>query len=96
MQPFEYLTADIQLSDVDLILDIEKIDYNRDEFNLILCNHVLEHVKDDRKAIKELHRILKAPGVLILTVPGNWERKETIQYDYPNGNGHYRDYGLSF
>tara|TARA_B100000315_G_C14458865_1_gene532779 strand:- start:475 stop:951 length:477 start_codon:yes stop_codon:yes gene_type:complete len=93
---FEYITADLELTDVDLQLDIENIDYVSDSFDLILCNHVLEHVLDDNKAIKEIYRILKSFGIAIITVPGNWDRERTIEYDYPDGNGHYRDYGLNF
>ena len=92
----EYITADIELEDVDLQLDIEKIDCQDNSFNLILCNHVLEHIKDDLTALKELQRILIYKGILVLTVPGDWRRKETIEYKIPDNNGHYRDYGLEF
>lgn len=95
-QSYEYITADIELADVDIWLDIENIDYQSDSFDLILCNHVLEHVKNDKLALIELKRILNQSGCLILTMPGDWRRKETIEYDYPDGNGHYRDYGLNF
>ena len=74
----------------------QNIDYESDSFDLILCNHVLEHVPNDYKALKELYRILKHSGIAIITVPGNWCIEEIIEYDYPDGNGHYRDYGLNF
>ena len=74
----------------------QNIDYESDSFNLILCNHVLEHVPNDYKALKELYHILKHSGIAIITVPGNWCIEEIIEYDYPDGNGHYRDYGLNF
>ena len=74
----------------------QNIDYESDSFDLILCNHVLEHVPNDYKALKELYRILKHSGIAIITVPGNWCLEEIIEYDYPDGNGHYRDYGLNF
>ena len=74
----------------------QNIDYESDSFNLILCNHVLEHVPNDYKALKELYRILKHSGIAIITVPGNWCIEKIIEYDYPDGNGHYRDYGLNF
>ena len=70
--------------------------YKSDSFDFILCNHVLEHVPNDYKALKELYRILKHSGIAIITVPGNWCREKIIEYDYPDGNGHYRDYGLNF
>ena len=95
-QPFEYLTADLELVDVDMQLDIQNIDYESDSFDLILCNHVLEHVPNDYKALKELYRILKHSGIAVITVPGNWCSEKIIEYDYPDGNGHYRDYGLNF
>ena len=95
-QPFDYLTADLELTDVDYQINIENIDFKADSFDLVLCNHVLEHVSEDNKALKELYRILKPSGTAIITVPGNWSRKNTIEYDYPDGNGHYRDYGLNF
>lgn len=74
----------------------QNIDYESDSFDLILCNHVLEHVPNDYKALKELYRILKHSGIAIITVPGNWCIEKIIEYDYPDGNGHYRDYGLNF
>ena len=95
-QPFEYLTADLELVDVDMQLDIQNIDYKSNSFDLILCNHVLEHVLDDKKALKELYRLLKPSGITIITVPGDWGRDKTIEYEFPDGNGHYRDYGLNF
>ena len=95
-QSFEYLTADLDLKDVDLHLDIQNIDYKSNSFDLILCNHVLEHVLDDKKALKELYRLLKPSGITIITVPGDWGRDKTIEYEFPDGNGHYRDYGLNF
>jgi len=95
-QPFEYLTADLELVDVDIQLDIQNIDYESDSFDLILCNHVLEHIANDYKALKELYRILKHSGIAIITVPGNWCSEKIIEYDCPDGNGHYRDYGLNF
>jgi len=93
---FEYITADLELTDVDFQLDIENIDYISDSFDLILCNHVLEHISDDSKALRELHRILKPSGIVIITVPGNWLGKQTIENDHPDSNGHYRHYGLNF
>jgi len=74
----------------------QNIDYESDSFDLISCNHVLEHVPNDYKALKELYRILKHSGIAIITVPGNWCIEKIIEYDYPDGNGHYRDYGLNF
>tara|TARA_B100001250_G_scaffold408320_2_gene430526 strand:+ start:1108 stop:1908 length:801 start_codon:yes stop_codon:yes gene_type:complete len=92
---YNYKTADIELSDVDLKLDIKHIHYLDNSFDIILCNHVLEHVDEDIKSLEELFRVLKPLGIVIITVPGDWTRKNTVEYEEPDANGHYRDYGLS-
>jgi ubiquinone/menaquinone biosynthesis C-methylase UbiE len=43
--------------------------YQDNQFDFLICSHVLEHVEDDRKALHELHRILKPGGQGILMVP---------------------------
>ncbi len=48
------------------LLDIK---FQSDRFDLIICNHVLEHIEDDRKAMRELWRVLRPHGVAILQVP---------------------------
>lgn len=95
-QTYDYMTADSELMDVNIQLNIQDIDYPSESFDLILCNHVLEHVPDHLKALKELERILRPLGILILTVPGNWDRDNIIEFEHLNWNGHYRDYGLEF
>jgi len=50
-------------------LDITQIPFTDEEFDIIICNHVLEHVPDDKKAIRELYRVLKPGGLAILQVP---------------------------
>lgn len=45
------------------------IRYPDESFDVILCSHVLEHVQDDRKAMREFHRVLKPDGWAILLVP---------------------------
>ena len=50
-------------------VDITDITYEDNYFDVIICNHVLEHITDDRKAIKELYRVLNSSGIAILNVP---------------------------
>ena len=47
---------------------------------MIICFHVLEHILNDQKAIKELYRILKENGVILIQVP----LKEGLTYEDPN------------
>lgn len=51
------------------LLDITQLDYEDETFDVIICNHVLEHIVDDLKAIGELYRVLKPGGWAILQVP---------------------------
>lgn len=63
----EYVTAEIDGS-ADLTLDIEQIALPDGRFDVIFCSHVLEHV-DDRKALREIRRILSPNGLAILLIP---------------------------
>jgi SAM-dependent methyltransferase len=50
-------------------MDITEIEWEDNYFDFIICNHVLEHIPDDKKAMKELYRVLKPGGKAILQVP---------------------------
>ena len=60
-------------------LDIADTNFENDYFDFIICNHVLEHVQDDRKAMRELFRVLKPDGKAILQVPISKCNKETFE-----------------
>lgn len=51
------------------IIDITELSFDNNSFDVIFCNHVLEHIHDDRKAMSELYRVLKTGGWAILQVP---------------------------
>jgi SAM-dependent methyltransferase len=65
----DYLTADLNPEQVMIQMDITAIQFPDNTFDAILCNHVLEHIPDDRKAMNELYRVLKPGGWAILQVP---------------------------
>jgi SAM-dependent methyltransferase len=65
----EYITADISSPLAAIKLDVTSIGYPDNEFDVIMCNHVLEHVADDAAAMSELMRVLKPGGWAILQVP---------------------------
>ena len=61
-------TADLYAF-ADLKLDIQDTRLSDESWDVVICNHVLEHVEDFRKALKELHRIIKPHGFLICSFP---------------------------
>ena len=62
-----------------LNIDLTKIDIPDNTFDAILCSHVLEHIPEDAKAMKELHRVLKPGGWAILQVPLDPQRDKTFE-----------------
>jgi hypothetical protein len=64
-----YITADLLDPHVMVKMDVTKIPYPNQSFDIIYCNHVLEHVPDDKRAIQEFYRVLKNNGWAILNVP---------------------------
>jgi SAM-dependent methyltransferase len=64
-----YLSADLFEPRAMEEMDITDIQYPDETFDVIYCSHVLEHVTDDRKAMTELHRVLKRDGWAVLLVP---------------------------
>jgi ubiquinone/menaquinone biosynthesis C-methylase UbiE len=100
-----YLTADINDSSVMLKMDITKIEYPNDSFDIIFCNHVLEHIPEDGKAMAELYRVLKKDGLAILLVPlsSNFNTYEDWSITTPEGrleafwqDDHVRLYGQDY
>jgi SAM-dependent methyltransferase len=65
----EYLSADLARADVDLNVDLTEIPFPNSTFDAIICNHVLEHIPNDRRAMAELLRVLKPGGWAMLQVP---------------------------
>ena len=66
---FQYVTADLYSPLADVKMDIHNIPFGDNHFDLVLCNHVLEHVEDDILALKEIRRVLKKNGFGIVMIP---------------------------
>ncbi|MFZ2905042.1 MAG: class I SAM-dependent methyltransferase [Cyclobacteriaceae bacterium] len=64
-----YITADIESPLAKVKMDIHQIPFGDNHFDVVLCNHVLEHVRDDIQAMREIKRVLKPGGIAILQIP---------------------------
>ena len=76
---WDYITCDLNSPLADIKDDICKLPFKKFEFDLIICNHVLEHINDDLKAIREIYRVLKKNGVAILQVPIDESLSKTFE-----------------
>ncbi len=72
-----YVSADLHDRNAMLKMDITDIFFKDNVFDMILCSHVLEHVRDDRKAMSEMFRVLKPGGLLVAVVP--IDREQTLE-----------------
>ena len=106
LKNISYNTIDLDSPLADIKADICNLPLDDETYDFILCNHVLEHIIDDKKAMQELYRVMKKGGVGIFQVPLNMSSKKTYedfsitdpaqrnkafgQYD------HVRIYGMDF
>jgi predicted SAM-dependent methyltransferase len=77
----EYYDADLHSSTANYKVDITSIPFKAEYFDSILCVHVLEHIPDDRLAMRELYRVLKPGGWAILQSPVDTKRQTTYEDD---------------
>ena len=75
----DYTTTDLNSPLADVKADICNLPFSDNSYDVILCNHVLEHIPDDKKAMEELYRILKPGGWGIFQIPQDLTRKETYE-----------------
>jgi SAM-dependent methyltransferase len=79
LENLQYTTADLESPIADVQIDVQSLPFDENTFDVVICNHVMEHVPDDRKAIGEIFRVLKRGGFAILQVPANYSMEETIE-----------------
>lgn len=81
MPNLDYITTDLESPLADVKADICNLPFDNNSFDVILCNHVLEHIPDDKKAMQELYRILKPGGMGIFQIPQDMDREFTFEDD---------------
>ena len=80
-QPAEYVTADLESPLADLHFDIQHIPLEDESFDAVICNHIMEHVEDDRQAMREIKRILRKGGWGVILSPIDMQRETTFEDD---------------
>lgn len=76
-------------------IDVQDIARSDASYDIVICNHVIEHVPDHRRALRELGRILSAHGFLFLSVPDPARRARTDDWGRPDPSRHhhFREFG---
>ena len=79
MKNLEYTTTDLNSPIAMVKADICALPFKDNQYDFIICNHVLEHIPDDTKAMQELYRVLAPGGTAILQVPYEANRSKTFE-----------------
>ncbi|WP_106793128.1 class I SAM-dependent methyltransferase [Aquimarina sp. Aq78] len=79
LKHLDYTTTDLNSPLADVKADICNLPFTDNEYDIIFCNHVLEHIPDDTKAIQEIFRVLKPGGMAILQIPQDLNRDVTFE-----------------
>ena len=78
-QNLNYITSDLESPIADVKADICDLPFKENEFDVVFCNHVLEHISNDTKAMKELYRVLKPGGFGIFQIPQDLSKAITFE-----------------
>lgn len=91
-----YHTADLAAPDVDYHVDLRSLPFANGTFDVVFASHVLEHIKEDERALAEIRRVLRPGGLAILPVPVIGAT--TVEYPEPNPHewGHVRAPGMDY
>jgi len=81
LKNLDYTTTDLESPIADVKADICNLPFEDNSYDVILCNHVLEHIPDDTKAMQELYRVLKPGGMGIFQIPQDLNRETTFEDD---------------
>jgi len=81
LKNINYFTGDLESPLAEYHFDLHDIPFEGNKFDVIICNHVMEHVEDDLQCMRELNRVLKPGGWAIMQVPIDYSRSETFEDD---------------
>jgi len=81
LKNLDYTTTDLLSPIADVKADICNLPFEDNSYDVIFCNHVLEHIPDDTKAMQELFRVMKPGGWGIFQIPQDLNRDVTFEDD---------------
>lgn len=79
MSNLDYVTTDLNSPLAEVKADICNLPFDDNTFDVIFCNHVLEHIPNDMKAMQELYRVMKVGGMGIFQIPQDLSREKTFE-----------------
>ena len=79
LKHLDYVTTDLNSPIAMVKADICNLPFDSDSFDVILCNHVLEHILEDTKAMHELYRVMRPGGLGIFQIPQDLNRETTFE-----------------
>jgi len=68
----DWVSIDLKSENSHVNADIQDLPFSNDSFDIIICSHILEHVPNDIKALREIRRVLSESGIALFLVPLNW------------------------
>lgn len=81
LKHLDYTTTDLNSPIADVKADICNLPFEDNTYDIVLCNHVLEHIPDDTKAMQELYRVMKPQGWGVFQIPQDLSREVTFEDD---------------
>ena len=104
LKNIHYISVDLESPLAIKKMDVTDLEFDDSTFDSIICLHVLEHVQDDKKAMREFFRVLKPGGWAILQVPVLREKTfeddtintKEMRLKYFGQDDHVREYGIDF
>lgn len=79
LKNINYFTGDLESPLAEYHFDLHEVPFDDNKFNVIICNHVMEHVEDYAQCMRELYRVLKPGGWAIMQVPIDYSNENTYE-----------------